>query len=175
MQPRTKQDQLHFGYQKLCLPRNESASLKTKMFSTRQIVCHLPADFLAVKKEFSWLKNCCSSLSATCKSLWNFEQREKKKNGSTTPFFLVVSGDLSRKLCLCCKQSFLMEFHSNISLIFDKYPDRVIPSITTKLNILQKTLFHSICSKFIKFNMGSPKTSFAKCTNCLKTPQSRCL
>ena len=88
MQPRTKQDQLHFGYQKLCLPRNESASLKTKMFSTRQIVCHLPADFLAVKKEFSWLKNCCSSLSATCKSLWNFEQRENKKNGSTTPFFL---------------------------------------------------------------------------------------
>ena len=30
-----------------------SASLKTKMFLTRQIVCHLPADFLAVKKEFS--------------------------------------------------------------------------------------------------------------------------
>ena len=103
MQPRSKQDQLHFGYQKLCLPRNESASLKTKMFSTRQIVCHLPADFLAVKKEFSWLKNCCSSLSATCKSLWNFEQRENKKSGSATPFYLLVSGDLSRKLCLCCK------------------------------------------------------------------------
>ena len=85
------QEWLHFGYQKLRLPRKGSASLKTKMFLTRQIVCHLPADFLAVKKEFSWLKNCCSSLSAsmsaTCKSLWNFERRKNKKSGSTTPFF----------------------------------------------------------------------------------------
>ena len=32
-----------------------------------------------------------------------------------------------------------------ISLIFDKCPDRVIPSITTKPQILQKTLFHRIC------------------------------
>ena len=80
---------------------------KTKMFSTKQIVCYLPTDSLAVKKEFSWLKNCCSSLSAsmsaTCKSLWNFEQRKNKKSGSTTPFFLVVTGELSRKLYLCCK------------------------------------------------------------------------
>ena len=102
------QEWLHFGYQKLRLPRKGSASLKTKMFLTRQIVCHLPADFLAVKKEFSWLKNCCSSLSAsmsaTCKSLWNFERRKNKKSGSTTPFFLVVTGELSRKLYLvCCK------------------------------------------------------------------------
>ena len=37
-----------------------------------------------------------------------------------------------------------------ILLIFDKYPDGVIPSITTKPNILQKTLFNRICSKFIK-------------------------
>ena len=101
------QEWLHFGYQKLRLPRKGSASLKTKMFLTRQIVCHLPADFLAVKKEFSWLKNCCSSLSAsmsaTCKSLWNFERRKNKKVVAQL-LFLVVTGELSRKLYLvCCK------------------------------------------------------------------------
>ena len=37
-----------------------------------------------------------------------------------------------------------------ISLIFDKCPDRVMTSITTKPNILQKTLFHRFCPKFIK-------------------------
>ena len=37
-----------------------------------------------------------------------------------------------------------------ISSIFDKCPDRVMTSIPTKQNILQKTLFHRICSKFIK-------------------------
>ena len=39
---------------------------------------------------------------------------------------------------------------SLISSIFYKCPDRVINSITAKPYILQKTLFHWICSKFIK-------------------------
>ena len=37
-----------------------------------------------------------------------------------------------------------------ISSIFDKCPDRVITSITTKPKILQKTLFQRICSKLVK-------------------------
>jgi hypothetical protein len=51
-----------------------------------------------------------------------------------------------------------------ISLIFDKCPDRVITSITTKPNILQKTLFHRFCPKFIKVEHGNnffwPMTSW---------------
>ena len=35
-------------------------------------------------------------------------------------------------------------------IVFDKCPYGVIMRITTKPNILQKTLFHRICSKFIK-------------------------
>ena len=38
-----------------------------------------------------------------------------------------------------------------ISSIFDKYPDRLITLIMAKPYILQETLFHWICSKFIKF------------------------
>ena len=41
-----------------------------------------------------------------------------------------------------------------ISSIFDTCPDRVIPSITTKPNILQITLFQRTCSKFIKVYHG---------------------
>ena len=41
----------------------------------------------------------------------------------------------------------------NISLIFDKCTDRVITSIMTKPNILQKTLFHRIRNS-LRFNMG---------------------
>ena len=39
----------------------------------------------------------------------------------------------------------------SFSSIFDKCPDRLITSITAKQYILQKTLFHSICSKLFKF------------------------
>ena len=59
---------------------------------------------------------------------------------------------------LCCYQasnqqgicSSILQHILQISSIFAKCPDRVITSITTKPYIPQKTLFHWMCSKFIK-------------------------
>jgi hypothetical protein len=51
-------------------------------------------------------------------------------------------------------QFFPFEVLGEISSIFDKCPDRVITSITAKPYILQKTLFHWIYSKLLRFNMG---------------------
>ena len=42
-----------------------------------------------------------------------------------------------------------------ISSIFDKCPVRVIPSITTKPNILQKTLLKEFVQNSLRFNVGT--------------------
>ena len=81
---------------------------------------------------------------------WNFKAG---KFIYTRQFFRTTGFDKSffNQTTLDLRWSFLnRDLPVCISLIFDKCPDRVMTSITTKPNILQKTLFYRFCPKFIK-------------------------
>ena len=103
----------------------------------------------AKDEHFSCFHSSCHWGLRIKQKIW-FSQVQVYKNRPTAYFCLHFLGIAKHKNSQNQEKSSSLAPPRGISSIFDKCPDGVITSITTKPYILQKTLFYWICSKFIK-------------------------